>query len=72
MRECKNICLYVENISFGFGRKIYRNGVKYCKVCSKFMNSDGYRCSCCKSNLRYKSHCKKWRDVKEYCEVLTN
>ena len=61
MRECKNTCLHFENVSFDFGGKIYRNGVKYCKLCNRFMKIEGNRCTCCKSNLRFKSHAKKWR-----------
>ncbi len=61
MRECKNICTRFESISFNFGGKIYQNSVKYCKTCSRFMNNDGYRCVCCKSNLRCKSHRRQWK-----------
>lgn len=65
MRECKNTCLYLEKISFDFGGKIYQNEVKYCSLCSRFMKNTGYRCTCCKSNLRCKSHTKKWRNYRK-------
>ena len=65
MRECKNICLQFKDISFNFGEKIYQNGIKYCSLCNKFMQNDGYRCLCCKSNLRSKSHAKQWRGIKD-------
>ena len=61
MRECKNMCLSFDKVSFSFGGKIYQNGIKYCKTCNKFMKLNGYRCICCKSNVRHKSHSKQWR-----------
>lgn len=61
MRECKDICLRFKKITFEFGGKIYQNGTKYCRTCNKFLKIDGYRCLCCKSNLRSGSHTKKWK-----------
>jgi len=63
MRECKNTCLRLERVSFDFGGKIYQNGFKYCSTCSIFMKIDGYRCICCRSNLRCKSHTRKYRSI---------
>ena len=65
MRECKNVCLQFDSVSFDFGGKIYQNGIRYCKTCNRFMNNTGYRCTCCKSNLRSKSHTKQWKTIKE-------
>jgi len=60
MRECNgNTCLKFEKISYDFGGKIYTDGVKFCKTCRTFMKIDGYRCPCCKSNVRSKSHVKR-------------
>ncbi len=63
MRECKGVCSSFDRVSFGFGEKIYRSGVKYCTTCGCFIELDGYRCLCCKSNVRSKSHTKKWRNL---------
>ena len=63
MRECKDLCSRFKRVSFGFGREIYQNGLKYCSMCSRFIETDQYRCSCCKSNLRSKSHTKKWKNL---------
>ena len=63
MRSCNGFtCSRLERVSFEFGGKIYRNGVKYCSTCSIFMKIDGYRCPCCQSNLRSKSHTRKWKN----------
>ena len=45
-----------------FGGKIYKYGVKFCSVCGVFLKVVGHRCPCCKSNLRTKSHTKKWKN----------
>ena len=64
MRECDGFtCNRLERVSFGFGKKIYKDGVKYCKTCSRFLKINEYRCPCCKSNLRCKSHTKRWRNT---------
>jgi len=64
MRSCNGFtCNRLERVSFDFGGKIYQNGIKYCSICSIFMKIDGYRCQCCKSNLRSKPHSKKWRNI---------
>nr|AIF10632.1 hypothetical protein [uncultured marine thaumarchaeote KM3_46_G12] len=44
-----------------FGGKIYKHGVKYCSVCGVYLRETGFRCPCCKSNLRSKSHRKRWK-----------
>jgi hypothetical protein len=62
MRECKGMCSRFDRVSFGFGKKIYTDGVRYCKTCSRMMKIDGYKCTCCKSSVRSKSHTRKWRD----------
>ena len=68
MRECKNVCLQLDRVSFAFGGKIYQNQIKFCSLCSKYMKNSGYRCICCKSNLRCKSHRKPWKTIKEYLQ----
>lgn len=63
VRHCDGFtCCTVEQKLEEFGGKYYRNGSKFCKVCHKFMKIDGYRCPCCRSSVRTKSHCKKWRN----------
>lgn len=37
MRECKNICKRFVTISFGFGEKIYKKQIKFCKTCDIFL-----------------------------------
>lgn len=60
MRICVGFCSKFGRISYEFGGKIYQNKIKFCCMCSIFMKNSGYRCPCCKSNLRSKSHAKKW------------
>ena len=63
-RQCDS---YTCKHKYGFvvtvGEKIYQEDVKYCKVCETYLKVDGYRCPCCKSNIRCKSHSKKWKIV---------
>jgi len=62
MRTCNGFtCRLLDRVSFGFRKNIYTDGVKFCKTCSTFMRIDGYRCPCCKSNVRSKSHVKRWK-----------
>lgn len=63
MRSCDNFtCTRLEKVSFGFGGKIYTDGVKFCKTCHRYLKIDGYRCPCCRSSVRTKSHTKRWRN----------
>lgn len=43
------------------GKPIYQEGVKYCKACDRFLGIDGFRCPCCKNNVRCQSHHSQWR-----------
>jgi len=64
MRSCNSFtCSRMPKVSFGFGGKIYQDGVKFCKTCSVYMKIHGYRCPCCRSNVRSKSHTKRWRNT---------
>jgi hypothetical protein len=63
LRECKGMCSDFDRVSFRVGGKIYRDGVKYCSTCSTMIEINLYRCPCCSSNLRSKSHSKTWRDT---------
>ena len=63
MRSCNGFtCNRLERVSFGFGGKIYTDGVKFCKTCNRFLMINEYRCPCCRSNVRSKSHTGKWRN----------
>jgi len=62
MRTCNGFtCRQLDKVSFRFGGKIYANGIKFCKTCNIFMKINEFRCPCCKSNLRSKSHRKQYR-----------
>lgn len=61
MRECKDFCRQLDRISFGFGGKIYTDKIKFCSTCCKHMKIDGYRCKCCGSQVRCKSHARRWK-----------
>jgi hypothetical protein len=61
MRECKDKCISFERIRFGFGGKIYKNNVKFCKTCHIFLRTKGYKCTCCSGQIRSKSHSRKCR-----------
>lgn len=61
MRECKDICRRFDRISIGFGGKRYQVGNKFCSICGRFLKIDGYKCFCCGSQTRSKSHTKRWK-----------
>lgn len=64
MRSCNGFtCNRLDRVSFGFGGKIYTDDVKFCKICHRYLKIESYRCPCCKSNVRSKSHTKRWRDT---------
>jgi len=66
MRFCNGTtCNHLGKVSFDFGGRIYRKGIKYCKLCNIFLKIDGYRCPCCKSIVRSKSHVRRWRHEHE-------
>jgi len=62
MRECDDYTCKEFRITIAVGQPIYQEGIKFCKTCDEFLEIDSYRCPCCKSNVRCKSHVKKWRD----------
>jgi len=37
------------------GKDIYREGVKRCRCCDKYMRLDSIRCPCCNSQMKTKS-----------------
>ncbi|MCE9652418.1 MAG: hypothetical protein K8Q89_05095 [Nitrosarchaeum sp.] len=61
MRECKDMCSRLKRVSFGFGGKRYADGAKFCSTCGEFVKIDGYRCKCCGSQVRCKSHTRRWK-----------
>lgn len=62
MRWCNGVtCSRLKRPSFGFGGKIYKKGVKFCKMCGTFMVVNSNHCPCCSSSLRTKSHASKLR-----------
>ena len=60
-RYCDGYTCGEYRISIVVGNRIYQNGIKYCKVCEQYLEIEGFRCPCCKSNVRCKPHSKKWR-----------
>jgi hypothetical protein len=54
--ECNGVCCREQKISIVIGKPIYRNGIKFCKRCNRFMRIESYRCPCCKGNVRCKSN----------------
>jgi len=65
-RYCDGYTCNEYRIRIIVGKRIYQNGVKYCKVCDSFLGIESYRCPCCKSIVRTKSHSKKWREKISY------
>jgi len=61
-RHCDGYTCSEYAIVIVVGEKIYQNGTKYCKTCECYLDLEGYRCPCCKSNVRTKSHVKQWRN----------
>ena len=55
---CKGLCCREEESVFklGFGNgNVYRQGVKYCRTCSRYMELDSIQCPCCKQRTSSKS-----------------
>jgi len=55
---CKGLCWREEESVFklGFGNgNVYRQGVKYCRTCSRYMKLDSIQCPCCKQRTSSKS-----------------
>ncbi len=61
-RHCDSYTCSKYRVTVIVGKRIYQNGVKYCKLCDVYLEISGYRCPCCKSNVRTKSHSKQWRE----------
>jgi len=56
MQQCRNLCIHFEGYTRG-GPTLYRNGIKFCRVCCVgFLPDPKYkdRCGCCKTRLRNK------------------
>jgi len=51
---CKDLpCRLIEVKPNAIGRH-YKNGLKFCSICSRFMLVELGRCPCCKNKLRCK------------------
>jgi predicted amidophosphoribosyltransferase len=62
MRECNGYTCKGFRMTIVVGQPIYQEGIKFCKTCEEFLEIDSYRCPCCKSSVRTKSHSKQWRE----------
>jgi len=38
-----------------FGGDFYRNGIKYCRACGRWLRVDSIQCPCCKNRVSSKS-----------------
>jgi len=56
---CKGTCEKIKFVSTGHGW--YKDGAKFCRTCSEFLNFDGIHCPCCGNHLRHKSRPNKRR-----------
>ena len=58
---CKGLCSRIKAVIIP--RKMrYESGLKWCALCSRYLNVDEFICPCCKTKLRTKSRNKKARD----------
>ena len=55
VRYCKGLCDREESAIIVVGKEIYREGVKRCRLCDKYMRLDSIRCPCCNSQMKSKS-----------------
>lgn len=55
VRYCKGLCNREECAMIIVGKAIYREGVKRCRLCEKYMKLDSIRCPCCNSQMKAKS-----------------
>jgi hypothetical protein len=55
VRYCKGLCNREEWVMIIVGKDIYREGVKRCRLCEKYMRLDSIRCPCCSSMMKTKS-----------------
>ena len=47
--KCKLECI---GIKVRPTNNYYKDGLKYCKECEKFIKVEGYRCYCCNGKIR--------------------
>ena len=55
VRYCHGLCDREESATIVVGKDIYREGVKRCKMCDKYMKLDSIRCPCCNSQMKSSS-----------------
>jgi hypothetical protein len=68
---CKGVCCREEESAFklGFGKaNVYRNGVKYCRTCSRYMKLNSIQCPCCKNMTKSKSRRYKRKLTVTHCD----
>lgn len=65
VRYCKGLCDREEHVVITVGKIIYRDGVKRCRLCEKYMKLDSIRCPCCNSQMKPKSRRYKTKTVQE-------
>ncbi|MGD8431444.1 MAG: hypothetical protein PVG23_02600 [Nitrosopumilaceae archaeon] len=51
---CKGLCIDFKVRRFEGGLR-YQNGVKWCRACSRFVQTTLVRCTCCNSKLRVRA-----------------
>ena len=52
---CKGLCCREESAVITVGKGIYRQGVKYCRTCARWLRLETIRCPCCKQRTSSKS-----------------
>ncbi|QLH11032.1 hypothetical protein DSQ20_05775 [Nitrosarchaeum sp. AC2] len=52
--RCKGQCVDLKTKRFDRGLK-YQNGIKWCTVCSHFIQTEFIRCICCNTKLRVRA-----------------
>ncbi|MBT6646058.1 MAG: hypothetical protein HOB51_00860 [Thaumarchaeota archaeon] len=62
---CKGLCCREESAhkSSFWKSDFYRQGVKYCRLCSRFMKIDSVWCPCCKNRVSSKSRRYKKKQI---------
>ena len=70
---CKGLCCREDiPVKAKFSGNHYRQGVKYCRTCSRWMRIDTIQCPCCKNmtSSKCRNNWRKKRREKLACHVI--
>jgi hypothetical protein len=66
---CKGLCCREATYrKTTFGGQAYRNGIKYCRTCSRWLRIETIQCPCCKNMTKSKSRRYKRKLTVAHCD----